>query len=98
MDEGRADDAIARLDESTGRLKATVQWFTEPPMSLRSWGVRILIAAMVALLLVSIMALVASKQVLDALDHDRAVRTDRTCLLLTKLQATTQEKRDAGCP
>lgn len=92
------DGSVQRLRESTSRLHTAVQWFADPSFSLRSWGARILIAGIVCQLLVSIMTLAWSKQVLDQLERDRAVRTDRTCLILTKLDATTAEKRDAGCP
>lgn len=92
------DASAERLKESTSKLHATVQWFTEPPLSLRSWGVRILIAALAFLLVASLLLLAAVRQLQNDLDRDRGVRTDRTCLILTKLDATTAEKREAGCP
>jgi uncharacterized protein YutE (UPF0331/DUF86 family) len=87
-----------RLEESVSQLHRTVRWIAEPSFSLNSWGARILIAGMVALLLVSIMALISSKQMLNELSGDRATRTDRTCLILTKLKATPEERTFAGCP
>lgn len=92
------DASAQRLKESTTRLKAAVNWFADPSMNLNSWGVRLMIAAIVLLLLTSMVTLTWSYQVLQQLDRDRATRTDRTCLILTKLEATPQEKRDAGCP
>lgn len=87
-----------RLKDSVAQLNGAVRWFADPPLSLRSWGVRILIASIVLLLLVAILSLASTRQLLFQMEQDRATRTDRTCLILTKLEATPQEKRDAGCP
>lgn len=92
------EDSSRRLKESTARLQSAVRWFADPSLSLRSWGVRLLLASIVLLLFTSMITMTWSYQVLSQLQEDRKTRTDRTCLILTRLEATPQEKRDAGCP
>lgn len=86
-------------------VKRAVQWLTNPTTSLNSWGVRLIIAAVVALLLTSILLLQAVNETQAVLDQDRkdreVVRTSnltRTCLILEKLNATVTERKEAGCP
>lgn len=81
-----------------------MKWVSEPPTSLNSWGVRLIIASIVSLLFASILLLAAVNGVNNTLNEDRADRDaqrarslDRTCLLLVKLHATDDELRQAGC-
>jgi low affinity Fe/Cu permease len=77
----------------------------DPSTSLNSWGVRLIIAAMVALLLSCMVLLVQVLGVRDQLAADREEREtlrarnlDRTCLILDKLGATAGERMRSGCP
>jgi hypothetical protein len=86
-------------------VKRVAHWFADPTTSLNSWGVRIVVAAMVALLLSCFILLVQVVAVRAELAADREEREtlrarnlDRTCLILEKLNATAGERMRAGCP
>jgi hypothetical protein len=85
--------------------KRIANWFADPTTNLNSWGVRIVIAAMVALLLSCMILLVQVLGVRAELAVDREEREtlrarnlDRTCLILDKLGATAGERMRSGCP
>jgi hypothetical protein len=86
-------------------VKRAARWFSDPTTNLNSWGVRIVIAAMVALLLSCMILLAQVLGVRDELAADREEREtlrarnlDRTCLILDKLGATAGERMRSGCP
>jgi low affinity Fe/Cu permease len=86
-------------------VKRVARWMVDPSTSLNSWGVRLIIAAMVALLLSCMVLLVQVLGVRDQLAADREEREtlrarnlDRTCLILDKLGATAGERMRSGCP
>jgi hypothetical protein len=86
-------------------VKRAARWFHDPTTSLNSWGVRIVVAAMIALLLSCMILLIQVLGVRDQLAADREEREtlrarnlDRTCLILDKLGATAGERMRSGCP